>query len=281
MKHILPPELKGKELFEYLVKNEALIFHAKKTAGKEADSVFTSNYFVEEGGNIVSKAAGEAPVISGDASKLNLQLVINTTNYFDSHYDVHIPGLWDKSLKDNGKPGFYLLNAHQARFEQVIGEGMKGKAVTMGWKDLGFNYTGVTQALMFSGTIDKVRNPFMFDQYARGYVKQHSVGMQYVKIVTCINEEEYPVQKENWDKYFPMVVNKAEAEASGFFWAVLEAKVREGSAVVFGSNDCTPTHMVEEAKSNSTVEEPVETTLEQQPPTFDIQKAIREAVFLK
>ena len=119
----------------------------------------------------------------------------------------------------------------------------------------------------------------MFDQYRKGYVKQHSVGMRYVKMVTCINDEDYPVQKENWDKYITMVANRADAEASGYFWAVLEAKVMEGSAVLFGSNCMTPTALVEDYDDNS------ESTKNQPPPgtgnepPFDLSKALLETKF--
>src|SRR5690606_39202898 len=97
----------------------------------------------------------------------------------------------------------------------------------------------------------KGRNEYMFNQYAKGYVKQHSVGMRYKKLITCINDDDYPVQKENWDKYFPEIVNKEEAEENGIFWAVLDAMILEGSAVLFGSNDTTPTYLVEDISTNN------------------------------
>jgi hypothetical protein len=67
--------------------------------------------------------------------------------------------------------------------------------------------------------------------------------MQYVNFVTCIDDKrpEYKVEKANWDKYYKMIANKADADLMGYFWAVLELKIRdEGSMVVKGSNDATP-----------------------------------------
>lgn len=283
MKPVFPADLKGKALFDYIVKNEDFIIHAKKSAIKYADGSAVSTFFVEEDGNIVSKAVGDLPQISTDANKLKVDLVINTTNLFDSHYDVHIPGLWDKSLKDNKKAGYYLLERHSTMFKDVIGEGLSGKAINMGWKDLGFEFTGTTQALMFSGVIEKDRNPYMFEQYAKRRVKQHSVGMRYVKLVTCIDDEDYPVQKENWDKYFPMVANSKEAKDAGFFWAILEAKVNEGSAVLFGSNEYTPTHMVAEytgKKDDDTVIEPLKNTHDQPEDITNLLDLISKTTFL-
>lgn len=277
----IPKELTGKALFKYVVENERLIEHTKKSAVKFADGIFTSMVFEENaGGILVSKEANTVTAVSEDAAKLAVDLCINTTNFFDSHYDVHIDGIWNKNIRDN-KGGYYLLNRHQNDFQAVIGESMKGRVAKMSWKDLGFDYTGVTEALMFKGTLFKERNEYMFGQYAKRYVKQHSVGMEYVKMVTCVNDDDWPVQKENWDKYFPMIINKKDAEEAGFFWAILEAKVREGSAVLFGSNCLTPSVYVEESKSKSvesTVEEPGKAT-PNQPQKFNILEAISKSNF--
>ena len=66
----------------------------------------------------------------------------------------------------------------------------------------------------------------MFEQYAKGYVKEHSVGMRYVSIQLCMNSEnKYDIdEKENWDKYIDKVANREDAENAGFFYAVTEAK---------------------------------------------------------
>ena len=87
----------------------------------------------------------------------------------------------------------------------------------------------------------------MFNQYANGYVNQHSVGMQYVKIQLAINDPDYP-EFEIWKKYIGEVANIEKANEDGFFYVVLEAKVLEGSAVPLGSNHVTPTVSVETVK---------------------------------
>jgi hypothetical protein len=46
-----------------------------------------------------------------------------------------------------------------------------------------------TEALVFNVEIDKDRNDFMFNQYAKGYVKEHSVGMRYVKLELAVNSD--------------------------------------------------------------------------------------------
>jgi hypothetical protein len=274
MRHdIIPKHLTGKTLYDFLVKNEGLIFHAKKSQIKKADEAHCAPMFVNDKGELMTKAEVDETQI--DPTKLRVVVVINTTNWYDSHGDVHIPGLWKKSLSDNKKTGFYLLDNHQRGFADVIAEGCQAEAKAMSWKDVGVNLIGTTEALVFAGIIEQARNEYMFGQYQKKYVKKHSVGMRYVKMVTCINDDDYPVQKENWDKYINMVANQADAEEDGYFWAILEAQVIEGSAVLFASNTVTPTL---ETELLGTKNEPAEATQDEPPPKFDLMKAIKSIV---
>src|ERR1044071_1663738 len=278
MKSIIPHSLTGKSLYDYLVKNEGLIFHTKKSTMKKADEIFSMPMYVDDKGNLVSKA--EVLETQIDPNKLKVSLVINTTNWLDSHGDVHIPGIWKKSLSDNKKVGFYLLDNHGREFADVITEGCKGSTKKMPWSVLGIDVQGITEALIFDGVIDKDRNEYMFDKYRKGYVKKHKIGMRYIKMVTCINDDNYPVQKENWDKYIQVVANRDEAEADGYFWAILEAQIIEGSAVLFASNPITPTMEASLIQGKTDSEEdtndqpPVGTGNE--PSKFDLDRAIKE-----
>jgi len=75
--------------------------------------------------------------------------------------------------------------------------------------------------------------------------------MRYVSLKMAINDDRYEAEKATWDKYIDMVANKEEAELQGYFWAVTEAKVIEGSPVLKGSNYATPTQRVEETKAEA------------------------------
>ena len=146
-------------------------------------------------------------------------------------------------------------------FEDIISDEIKGSALMMNWKDLGFNYEGQTQVLIFDCEVEKDRNLFMVEQYAKGRVKQHSVGMRYVKLDLAINSESKFDKEEKaiWDKYYSQIVNKERADEKGYFWAVTEAKVIEGSAVPKGSNFATPTISVGKEPQGI---EPLESTQE-------------------
>ena len=102
----------------------------------------------------------------------------------------------------------------------------------------------------------------MFGLYANKEVDEHSVGMMYVKVLLAVNNDskEYKEEFATWNKHIEDIVNRKAVEDQGFFWAVKEAKVIEGSAVVKGSNPLTPTTSVE-AKT-----EPSEDTQTHEPP---------------
>ena len=200
--------------------------------------------------------------------KLVVKATSNTTNWFDSHRDVHIDGIWNKTLSDNGQNAFPHIQEHDYDFENMIADGIDVKTYLENttFKQLGFKYDGNTQALKFESLIDPNRNIFMYNQYANGWVKNHSVGMLYVNIVFCANSEMQGMEDEkaNYDKYYPQIANKQDVDQVGYFWAVLEAKLKEHSAVVFGSNCITPTDSVEIEAEKSLVIEQAEKSLQQE-----------------
>ncbi|MCK5602803.1 hypothetical protein KAR91_13060 [Candidatus Pacearchaeota archaeon] len=227
-----------KELLDFLVENKGTIIAQKKAALKHADCVIFSPSIVKPKEQALK---ANDPIDIENLNEIKVVAIINTTNLMDSHLDVHIPNLWTKSLKEN--KAIMHLQEHKMAFDKIISDGdnLKAYAKTYSWGELGFDFEGDTQALVFESKIERKRNEFMFKQYASGYVKNHSVGMRYVKLIFCVNDEDYGAEFEAWEKYFPMVANQDRAEEKGFFWAVKEAKVIEGSAVPLGSNWVTPT----------------------------------------
>jgi hypothetical protein len=235
------------ELFKALRENKSTLIAQKKMITKEADSII-GYVEVKTDKNEAIKADS---VNTNDINKIQAKLVINTTNIMDSHSDVHLKGIWNKTVKE--QKNLLLLQEHQMKFNSIISDKVTAKVESHKWKDLGFDFEGETEALVFNVEIDKDRNDFMFNQYAKGYVKEHSVGMRYVKIELAVNSDsKYDAEeKAIWDKYIDEIVNKEAAEEQSYFWAVSEAKAIEGSAVVKGSNFATPTISIEAVKDTS------------------------------
>jgi len=249
------------DLFRALIDNKKELISIKKSATKNADAV--SFAYLDTSVKIDTNKEDINSQIQSPES-LNVKVVINTTNFLDSHGDVHVSGIWNKSIKDNVT--FLHLQEHEREFDKVITDSANGYVQSITWKKLGLPYEGKTDALIFESTIDKKRNEFMLNQYANGWVKNHSVGMRYVQLDMAVNSEADFDKEEKalWDEYYPIIANKEVADERGYFWVVKEAKIIEGSAVVMGSNSATPTlENKNEPLENTQENEPTEVTQEQ------------------
>lgn len=231
------------DLFAFLKANKAALVAEKKYSVKHGDCI---SYIVNdaETNEPITKAIADPS--NYNSNEIKVSVVINTTNIMDSHSDVHFPNIWNKSLKEN--KNIYLLEEHRMTFRNIISDDVKAFVKDFNWIELGVNSFGKTQALVFNTTIKRDRNEYMFEQYLKGHVKNHSVGMRYISLDLALNSDsKYDAEeKAIWDKYINQIVNKVDAEEQGYFWAVTEAKIVEGSAVVIGSNQVTPTLSVEE-----------------------------------
>jgi hypothetical protein len=230
------------EVIKYLKENKSELMSFKKnTLVKYTDQVSVKS-------EIVGKSNATKEESNNDSSDLKVKIVLNTTNYLDSHGDVHINGIWKRTLKQANI--FYHLQEHKNDFDKVISTDIKAYVEEMPFSKLGVKSNLKTEALIFESVIKKDRNPEMYKQYKNGWVNNHSVGMSYVDIELAIYDEDDEKEMDFWNKYVSEIANKEDAENQGYFWVVKEAKLREGSAVLFGSNPITPTLEVEENKSH-------------------------------
>lgn len=228
------------EFFAFLRANKSILKQMKRASFKKADGV-GSVYVINDYEKKIATKSDENLYIQNGATSYHLTAVINTCNYLDSHNDVHIAGCWKKSISE--KLFGLHLQEHEMDFDHVIDDKVKASTSLVKWSDLGYSFDGSTECLIHDLTAQIKRNEFMANQYANGWVKQHSVGMYYVNLFMCINSESQydKEEKDNWNKYYPMVVNQDRADEKGYFWAVTECRYVEGSAVVRGSNPATPT----------------------------------------
>lgn len=256
-----------KDLFKFLTENRDKLIAQKKAVKKEADCPVLVAPTIVKDQKISAKKDGMSMPDVMNAESLKAVCIINTTNFLDSHGDVHLPGIWNKSLKENKM--IMHLQEHEMEFDKIIADGpeLKVYTKTFNWSELGYSFPGTTEALVFESTILRKRNAYMLDQYANGWVKNHSVGMYYVKMDFAVNDEEYPNEFEAWNKYYPQIANKDIADLKGYFWYVIEAKCCEGSAVPMGSNTATPTLETGKSQpdaSTDTIIEPVIEPLKKQ-----------------
>ena len=120
------------ELFKALIDNKKELVSIKKSATKNADAV--SFGYLDTSIKIDTNKEDVQSQMQNPES-LNVKVVINTTNFLDSHGDVHINGIWNKSVKDN--VSFLHLQEHEREFDKVITDSAKGYVQSMQWKKLG------------------------------------------------------------------------------------------------------------------------------------------------
>jgi hypothetical protein len=226
------------EMFKELKANEGKIIGLKKAAVlKSCDKGQFSPMFFASKFNDATKAALSMKEDS-------IYAIINTTKYIDQHDDVHFDGIWNKSLKDNqGK--LYYVTDHELSFKSVVAfpKNVKSYVKMIPWSVLGKDYEGETQALIFEIKKSDIVNPDLLKAIIDGQELQNSVRMQYVIVKFGVNSDakEYAENKIYFDSVIDSIANKEEVLSRGYLYGVHEAKImKEGSVVLFGSNDATP-----------------------------------------
>jgi len=222
------------QLFKELVENEQNIIEVKKATIKQSDGLSIS---------VFKESDNEEKSLSFVKDGF-FYPVINTTNYFDSHGDVHFPKIWDRSIKGKQNKIFYALE-HKLSLDSIIAfpKDVTVMVKTLNWSDLGRDYDGKTQALIFEIDKSKIKIGKIKELIEDKVDFENSVRMRYIKIALAINSTnpDFEKQKAVWDARIDQIANREEAEKEEYFWAIDEASIeKEGSMVLFGSNDATP-----------------------------------------
>lgn len=279
-------DLSGKPLFKFLLENKDALIAEKKSVIKHSDPFSCmpdiSRLKVKKDGAIIKADSTEdedqdgnadAGTMIPDDESVRATVVANTANWCDSQFDVLIPDCWKNTIKQR-KGMINHLHDHIHQIEAKIGEVAKIYSKDMRLSDLGLNQTGSTQVLIFETDVMKSYNEKIFNQYRLKKINQHSIGLQYVKLSLCINDEDSEKEYDFWNKYYPQVINKDVVDVRGYFWVVTEIKLLENSCVLFGSNELTPTLDVK----TDTGTQPLQSTDKDQPPPFDLFQAIKSMV---
>ena len=236
------------ELIQYAKKNRNELIELKKSETKHSDAIVSLP--TKESFNVSKEEDG------GAAFKGKVTVIANTYNYMDSHKDVHADGCFSKTISERMNKMFHLTD-HEYKITAKVGVPSNIYEKDIKWSDLGVNKDGSTQALFMDSDLKKEWHPRIYDAYKNGEINQHSVGMQYVKIELAIDDKDEEYGYKLWKEYYSKLGNPEEADKYGFFYVVKEAKLREISSVLVGSNTLTPT--------TSAKNEPVKTTQEEEP----------------
>lgn len=202
----------------------------------------TDSEIVLKSGLITGNFKPEIGNITSDI--IEIKAIINTTNVIDSHMDLHLQGIWNKTVKDN--PYSHHLKQHERVFESVLSSKARSYNETMKFSDIGINSDMMMDANINHFLLNKNEHSFMFAKYINGEVTQHSVGMMYVNYDIAYYDEDSEKEMKFFNEMKSLAINPEVAEEAGYVWVHTEARKREGSAVVFGSNPITPTLYVKD-----------------------------------
>jgi len=273
MRVLVPENLKGNALFSYLKTNRKQIIAQKCSAPIKTDddqsyletfnhgclSIKTNNE--QKLGSKVNKSIISKMDDMND-DEVQVDVIANMAGYCDSYMDVLIPDCWQRTISEKGasnKQLIYHLKNHQYSTDSIVGGN-----VQMASKYIDLNVFNLEsdlkqgQALIGSSIVKKKYDSKCYHLYCDDEVKQHSIGLRYIKISLCMNskEEEHQYEKENWDKYIKYVINKDKVEGRGYFWAVTEIKLLEYSTVLYGANELTTVHGSNKDEPSKDIHEP-------------------------
>jgi hypothetical protein len=187
-------------------------------------------------------------LLSGASKELLLDsdyhhIAVNSTKILDSHEDLHLDGLWSKSVKEQQGKNYLVLDHQLSVFNTVVKkEDIEMFTAVVTFAAIGKAYEGDTEVLVYKFLKSKVLIPSISEWLESGDDIEASVRMQYVKLDLAMDSEEEADKeaKRIFDKYYPIIANKEDFEEIRYFWVISEAKnVRESSLVLAGSNGAT------------------------------------------
>ena len=266
----IPHESKGKELTDFLVANKSELIQQKCAFPIKSEPNQFPYELIKRTKANASKAEGQGDSV--DLTTLDVTCIGNSANWIDSQLDMLLPDCWKKTIKERGTSGkIYHLRDHKQSTEGIIGKPSAFYSKDYSLAELGLEgFYGNTQCLVMDSTLMESLDEKLFALYSNKMIKQHSIGMQYVKLDLAINDPNSPDEFAVWNKYFAQAINKDVATQCGYFWVVYEIKLLEVSAVLWGANELTPT-IESENKS-----EPLKDTQKNNEPPISTQKSFTE-----
>ena len=199
-----------KELFITLKANEEKIISLKKATIKH--SVGCNHALTTKENEAVKGISG--------LKEGFVYAIIDTTNIMDSHNDVHLPKIWNNSLKEQKGRVFYVTD-HDLKINSVIAfpKDVNMSVKNMSWTDLGEAYEGETQALVYEISKANIQHEGALKIIEEKIDIEHSVRMQYVKMDLALDSEEKEdkAYKKIFDKHIDKIANKDVAIEKGYF----------------------------------------------------------------
>lgn len=193
----------------------------------------TANHY-----NIKSCGIAKAAIKDVDTKSRTVTGVLNTYNFVDHGMDVLLPGCCKRSINDNGpasNAAFKIKHALNHNMSQL-----PGKIITLEEREIDTENFGKITGLYFES---KMSTSTLGDDTLKMYLEEiydnHSIGFQYMKAEKVERDGQHG-NSTAWKKSMEQMYNPQKAEEYGYFYAIKEIKLFEGSTVAQGMNELTP-----------------------------------------
>jgi len=230
------------DLLRFIKANKDFEIQRRKSIVKYSDAVFMASAGLEKllwpmKDNKASKAVLFSDDIkNGVASRT---LLVNTYLWRDSHWDVHLPGTFTRSIEQRALK-IPPIDQHNFDLDHIMGNTLSITEQPFDWKALNVDHPGSTIGLVTETEILQSKSPRRYQDYLDRVIDQHSVGMCYLQVSCAIDDPDSPNEYELYKEWIDQIGNQQDVEEDGFFFGVFEAKLMEYSCVIAGSNELTP-----------------------------------------
>jgi len=258
------------DMFDALIKNQDKLIDIKKAGIKESIGIAIANITED----VVKGISG--------AKEDCVYAIVSTTNFYDSHKDVHFPKCFDKTVKDQQGTVQYALD-HDLKWDSIVvwKENIRMFVSKIDWASVGKEYDGKTEALVLELPKDKFKRKDVLEAILTKQSDfENSIRMVYIKLNLGVNSDnpEHKSQKDYYEKRKSEIANFDEVEKEGYFWGVEELRIyKEASLVVAGGSNSATSIFTKENTEEPLASTPTENKEDSR--QFDtIGKALEKAI---
>lgn len=167
-----------------------------------------------------------------DLSKRTVTGFYNTFWYFDSDYDVLVPGCSKKSINERGPNTNVAGKIKHALFHDLTK--LPGKITVLKEDEQEIQGQKVKGIYFETKMLNTPDGNDTLIKYQEGVYDNHSIGFRYLDIRMI------EADSEQWKVNIEKLINPEDAEKAGIMFLVREIELYEGSTVAFGANRLTP-----------------------------------------
>lgn len=180
----------------------------------------------------VKSVSSDLVIKDVDLTKRIVTGLYNTFNFFDSDYDVILPGAAQKSINERGPNSSAIGKIKHLLFHDWTQ--LPGKIQVLQEKQVTVNNKSMQGIYFETEMADTKMGDDTLVNYQQLIYDNHSIGFQF------LDGEWIDSESDNWDAAIGKLMNPEKAEDAGFMYLWKEIKLYEGSTVAFGANEMTP-----------------------------------------